>query len=77
MTKTFETFEICSICNFGTFCDSALVGVGAQRVAPLALGDEQKGQDRAFRIVFSRLLSSFGYGYYLPCSAKMVQGENI
>ena len=49
MTKTFETFEICSICNFGTFCDSALVGVGAQRVAPLALGDEQKGQDRAFR----------------------------
>ena len=38
-----------NFCTFGKLCDSALVELGAQRVAPLALGDEQKGQDRAFR----------------------------
>lgn len=38
-----------NFCTFGTFCDSSIEALGGQRVAPLVLGDEQKGQDKAFR----------------------------
>ncbi len=38
-----------NFCTFGIFCDQSLESLGGQRVAPLALGDEQKGQDKAFR----------------------------
>ena len=38
-----------NFCTFGKLCDSALENLGGQRVAPLACGDEQKGQDRTFR----------------------------
>ena len=38
-----------NFCTFGIYCDSAIEALGGQRVAQLALGDEQRGQDRAFR----------------------------
>ena len=38
-----------NFCTFGIFCDNAIDKLGAQRIAPLVLGDEQKGQDKAFR----------------------------
>ena len=38
-----------NFCSFGIFCDSNLETLGGQRIAPLVLGDEQKGQDKAFR----------------------------
>ena len=38
-----------NFCTFGVFCDNSLEALGGQRVSPLVLGDEQKGQDKAFR----------------------------
>ena len=38
-----------NFCTFGKYCDNAIEALGGQRVAELALGDEQRGQDRAFR----------------------------
>ena len=43
-SSTYENF-----CTFGKFCDTSLEEIGGMRIAPLVLGDEQKGQDRAFR----------------------------
>ena len=43
-SSSYENF-----CTFGKFCDNAMEKLGGQRLAPLALGDETRGQDRAFR----------------------------
>lgn len=38
-----------NFCAFGIFCDETIKVLGGQRVTPVTLGDEQKGQDRAFK----------------------------
>ena len=43
-SSTYENF-----CTFGKFCNNAMESLGGQCLAPLALGDELRGQDRAFR----------------------------
>ena len=39
-----------NFCGFGIFCDDTIKALGGQRVAPLELGDEEKGQERQFQI---------------------------
>ena len=43
-SSTYEHF-----CAFGKYCDRILEELGADRIAPLVLGDEQKSQTRAFQ----------------------------
>ena len=43
-SSTYEHF-----CAFGKYCDKIFEEVGADRIAPLVLGDEQKSQTRAFQ----------------------------
>ena len=38
-SSTYENF-----CTFGKFCDTSIEQIGGMRIAPLVLGDEQKGQ---------------------------------
>ena len=39
-----------NFCAFGKFCDDTIEVLGGQRVAPLVLGDEEKGQEGQFQI---------------------------
>ena len=43
-SSTYEHF-----CAFGKYCDQFLENLGADRIAPLVLGDEQKSQNKAFQ----------------------------
>ena len=37
-----------NFCTFGKFCDTSIEEIGGLRIAPLVLGDEQKGQVSKF-----------------------------
>ena len=43
-SSTYENF-----CSFGRFCDPSMEEIGGMRIAPLVLGDERKGQEKAFQ----------------------------
>ena len=45
-SSTYENF-----CTFGKFCDTSIEEIGGLRIAPLVLGDEQKGQVRLISLL--------------------------